>query len=87
MRTLQEHDANMPRRSDVSPRTDQLAAPLKRGDAYRTPGGGEGLYVGTSPDGLEWVAYDPADFEAMCAAFDARWRAEPSPEKGGAEPH
>lgn len=43
---------------------------MRRGDWIRTAGGGEGLYVGTSANGVEWVAYDRDAYRVMCRAFD-----------------
>jgi hypothetical protein len=43
---------------------------VKRGEWIRTPGGGYGLYVGTSPAGVEWFAYEPSSFREMCKGFD-----------------
>ena len=48
--------------------------PEGRGTSHRTPGGALGIYVGTTPVGRAWYAYDPADFPALCADFDARYR-------------
>lgn len=43
---------------------------MNRGDIFTTPGGGRGIYVGTTPHGAEWVAYEPDDFATMCQVFD-----------------
>ncbi len=49
-----------------------IERPLRRGEHIKTPGGGEGLYVGTSAHGVEIVVYDRANFRDACATFDAR---------------
>jgi hypothetical protein len=41
-----------------------------RGDLVKTSAGATGLYVGRL-GACVWVAWDHADFEKMCAAFDA----------------
>jgi hypothetical protein len=46
--------------------------PPHRGDTITTPGGSTGLYVGTSPGGIDWIAYDAESFPTMCEHFDSR---------------
>lgn len=43
-----------------------------RGLTYQTAGGAWGIYVGTSPTGTEYVAYEEATYQEMCDIFD-RW--------------
>ncbi len=60
--------------SGVIDRPEDTSCPKGRGDSHQTPGGAMGIYVGTSPSGRDWYAYDPAEFLAWCEAFDARFR-------------
>ena len=46
----------------------------KRGDTVKTEGRASGRYVGRTAAGTIWVAYDEADFAAMCERFDALTR-------------
>ena len=46
---------------------------LNRGD--RTPGGG--VYVGTAPNGVVWVAYNEPDFYRMAQTFDSHYQNQP----------
>lgn len=43
---------------------------VMRGDWITLPSGVRGRYVGTTPAGAEWVAYDEAQFERMARRFD-----------------
>lgn len=43
---------------------------MKRGDKIVVCGV-DARYVGTRA-GVKWICYDGQDYEAMCAAFDAR---------------
>lgn len=41
----------------------------KRGDKVTTAGA-TGIFVGVSPNGCIWIAYEAGTFETMCRAFD-----------------
>lgn len=59
----------------LAPVSGTLTAPTAvpgRGESRTTSGGAVGIYVGTEPTGLEWFAYHPEDFLALCSAFDGR---------------
>jgi len=48
-----------------------------RGTWVAVGGGVSGRYVGTSPAGVEWYAYQPEHYPVMCRALDQLWhRAE-----------
>lgn len=44
--------------------------PMRRGRSYRTYGGAVGIFVGVTPSGSVWFAYEPESFAAMVARFD-----------------
>jgi hypothetical protein len=52
---------------------------MQRGTTIDNGSGNQGIYVGKSPNGVEWVAWDAADFPKMCERFDARFAPTAAP--------